>query len=146
MQALETALRKLRDAGYKITEARRAVLNVLQESGGHLTSSQILARVGAYDPSIGRASVFRTLDLLTSLSIIRPTYFNSRTPSYVLMTQEGHHAHIVCTHCHATIELDDCHVGQLVQELEARYNIRLAGHLLEFYGLCPSCAAGKDTS
>ncbi|MEP6988799.1 MAG: transcriptional repressor, partial [Chloroflexota bacterium] len=68
---------RLREAGHKLTNARLTVLNVLENNGGHLTSAEVLDQVDKIDSSIGRASVFRTLDLLTSLSIIRPTYMNS---------------------------------------------------------------------
>ena len=139
MAGLDAALQKLRNAGYKITNARRAVLSVLQESGGHLTSADVLARVEARDPSIGRASVFRALDMLTGLAVIRPTFLNPRTPTYVLMSQGGHHSHIVCSHCDRVIEIDDCHVDSLTRELEARHNVNLSGHLLEFYGACDVC-------
>jgi Fur family ferric uptake transcriptional regulator len=115
------------------------VLQALHESGGHLTSSEIIERIEADDASIGRASIFRTLELLTSLAIVRPTFLNPTTPSYVLMSQEGHHSHIVCTQCDRVIELDECHVDQMMQELESRHGIHLTGHLVEFYGVCDLC-------
>jgi Fur family transcriptional regulator, ferric uptake regulator len=138
MSGLETGLQKLRDAGYKITNARRAVLQVLQSSD-HLTSSEILERVDADEPSIGRASIYRTLELLTSLAIVRPTFVNPTTPSYVLMSAEGHHSHIICTQCDRVIELEECDVDKMMQEIETRHGMRLTGHLVEFYGICPSC-------
>ena len=144
MTELDAALQRLRDAGYKITGARRAVLNVLHESGGHITSSDIIKRVKAHDPAVGRASVFRTLELLTDLSLIRPTYVESRALSYVLLSTEGHHAHIICSNCKLVIELDDCHAVQLLLELEDRYNFRISGHLWEFYGLCETCAQSSN--
>lgn len=140
MSGLEAGLQKLRDAGYKITNARRAVLQVLQASD-HLTSSEILERVEAEDTSIGRASLYRTLELLTSLAIIRPTFVNQTTPSYVLMSQEGHHSHIICTNCDQVIELEECDVDKMMQEIETRHGMRLTGHLVEFYGICSTCAA-----
>jgi Fe2+ or Zn2+ uptake regulation protein len=145
MAGLELALDKLRDAGYKITHARLSVLQVMQESGGHLTSGEVLERADARDPSIGRASVFRALDLLTALSIIRPTFLEPRTPTYVMLSQEGHHSHIICTRCSRVIELDDCSVTDLVDDLEIRYRIHVTGHLLEFYGMCDDCRGTQDT-
>ena len=140
MSGLEAGLQKLRDAGYKITNARRAVLQALQASD-HLTSSEIMERVEADDSSIGRASIYRTLELLTSLAIVRPTYMNPTTPTYVLMSQNGHHSHIICTHCDRVIELEECHVDMMMQEIETRHGMRLTGHLVEFYGICPACTA-----
>ncbi|MCA0456623.1 MAG: transcriptional repressor [Chloroflexi bacterium] len=131
---------RLREAGHKLTNARLTVLGVLEESGGHITSSEVLDKVEAIDSSIGRASVFRTLDLLTSLSIIRPTYLNSSmTPTYVLMP-DGHHHHIVCTNCNRIIEFENCGLGAIAAELEERLHVKLTGHLLEFYGICEKCS------
>ncbi len=77
---------RLRDAGYKLTTARLTVLGVLEAGGGHMTSAEVLEKVDTVAPEIGRASVFRALDLFTRLSIIRPTYIGgSVAPTYVLM-------------------------------------------------------------
>jgi Fur family ferric uptake transcriptional regulator len=138
--SIDRAIGRLRDAGYKLTNARRTVLDVLFESDGHLTSAEVLARVEAHDPGIGRASVFRTLDLLSKLGIVRPTYLEPRTPNYVVLPTDGHHAHIVCTRCHAVIELGECRVGDLIDDLAGQHHVRLTGHLLELYGLCANCA------
>ncbi len=136
---LSPRAQRLRDAGHKLTHARLTVLNVIERSGGHITSSEVLEQVNTIDESIGRASVFRTLDLLTGMAIIRPTYIGtSVTPTYVLLP-DGHHHHIICTNCKRVIEFEDCGLGRLETELEKRLHVKLTGHLLEFYGLCDRC-------
>lgn len=138
-EQLSLRAERLRAAGHKLTHARLSVLRVLEESGGHITSAEVLERVSALDASIGRASVFRTLDLFTSLLIVRPTYIDSSvTPTYVLMP-EGHHHHIICTNCNRVIEFEDCCLSEMTAELEARLGVKLTGHLVEFYGLCDRC-------
>ncbi|MDX2163578.1 MAG: Fur family transcriptional regulator [bacterium] len=130
---------RLRQSGYKLTHARLTVLRVLEESGGHITSAELVEQVAQTDSSIGRASVFRALDLFTRLSLLRPTYIGtSATPTYVLLP-DGHHHHIICTRCSQVIEFDDCGLTPLKEMLEARLDVRLSGHLLEFYGLCTGC-------
>jgi Fur family ferric uptake transcriptional regulator len=137
--SLSPRAHKLREAGHKLTHARLTVLDVIEKSGGHITSTELLDRVNAADASIGRASVFRCLDLFTRLSLIRPTYIDSSvTPTYVLMP-DGHHHHIICSHCGRVIEFEDCHLEGLTRELESRLGVRLTGHLLEFYGTCAEC-------
>jgi len=134
-------LQRLRDAGYKITHARQTVLEALERGGGHMTSAQVLDAVATLDPAIGRASVFRTLDMLSRLSLIRPTFVESSgTPVFVLLPN-GHHHHVVCTGCGAVIEFDDCGLDALATQLEASTGIHIIGHLLEFYGLCANCRA-----
>lgn len=130
---------RLRDAGYKLTTARLTILSVLEDGGGHMTSADVLEKVDRIAPEIGRASVFRALDLFTRLSIIRPTYINdSTTPTYVLMPG-GHHHHIICTNCDRIIEFDNCHLEGVERELERQFDVKITGHLLEFYGLCANC-------
>ncbi len=142
-QPISPRVQRLRDAGYKLTNARLTVLEALETGGGHVTSTELLERVNQRDASIGRASVFRTLDLFTQLAIIRPTYIDSSvTPTYVLMP-DGHHHHIICSNCNRVIEFENCGLDHLRRELEARYHVHLTGHLLEFYGLCADCTEAE---
>jgi Fur family transcriptional regulator, ferric uptake regulator len=139
-------LQRLRDAGYKLTNARLTVLQAIEESNGHLTSAQILAAVAERDPSIGRASVFRTLDTLTRLAILRPTYVDSSlTPTYVLLP-DGHHHHILCVECDRVIEFENCGLHELTRRLEEQYHLEITGHLLEFFAVCPACVQREDSS
>jgi Fur family ferric uptake transcriptional regulator len=137
---------RLREAGHKLTNARLTVLDVLEQRGGHLTSTQILDEVDRVAPDIGRASVFRALDLFTRLAIIRPTYIDSSTTPTYVMLPDGHHHHFICTNCSRVIEFDDCRLGQLASDLEHRLNVHLTGHLLEFYGLCDQCEQPGDNA
>ncbi len=139
MPEVSKRAQRLRDAGYKLTNARLTVLQVLETQHEHMTSTEVLDAVSAQDETIGRASIFRTLDLLTQLAIIRPTYIDSSmTPRYVLLPG-GHHHHIICTNCSQVIEFEDCGLDALSGKLEEKFDIRLTGHLLEFYGLCHEC-------
>ncbi|MBC8170299.1 MAG: transcriptional repressor [Anaerolineae bacterium] len=137
-------LQRLREAGFKLTNARVTVLDVLEATDDHLTSTQVIDAVSELDSAIGRASVFRSLDLLTSLAIIRPTYIDSSvTPKYVLLP-DGHHHHIVCTGCNKVIEFDDCGLTELARRLETEYDVKITGHLLEFFARCTGCGLPED--
>ena len=135
----------LKNAGHRLTRARLTVLAVLEAEKRHITSAQTLEKVERIDPSIGRASVFRTLDLFTRLGIIRPTYINtSLTPAYVLL-HGGHHHHVICGDCQNVIEFDDCGLEALTQNLEATLGVQINSHLLEFYGTCAACISPDPT-
>lgn len=138
-EELSPRAQRLRDSGHKLTSARLTVLKVLENHVGHMTSTEVIEESKRLDAQIGRASVFRALDLFTRLSIIRPTYIDSSmTPAYVMLP-DGHHHHIICTNCNRVIEFDDCHLDGLEAELQEKLHVRLTGHLLEFYGLCDRC-------
>jgi Fur family ferric uptake transcriptional regulator len=136
-------VQRLSSAGYKLTLARMTVLQALCELPGHCTSAVILEKVHELDASIGRASVFRVLDLLCSLAIIRPTYVSASTPEFVLMPENGHHAHIICPECHKVTELDTCPLDFHLTQVAEEYGIALSGHILELFGYCPTCIPGR---
>lgn len=136
---LETAIQRLKASGYKLTNARRTVLEIVCKEDAHLTSAEVLERASAAENPIGRASVFRTLELLTELAIIRPTYLRPGTPHYIVMPEDGHHAHIICPKCQRVIEIDECEIEGLLEEIVARHNVKISGHLLELYGECEHC-------
>lgn len=139
MSNLEHHKNRLKNAGYKLTNARISVLQAIQDLGGHCTSTEVLEKVAAADESIGRASVFRTLELLTQLGIIRPTFMeSSMTPQYVMLPN-GHHHHVICTNCNRVIEFEDCGLSGLAAALEKQFKMLITGHLLEFYALCETC-------
>jgi len=132
------SVRALRAAGYKITTPRLTILDILEHCGGHITAAELLAQVEARDPSIGRASVFRTLDLLIKLGILWTSVEGGSTVHYMLMPN-GHHHHIICTSCRRRIEFDDCRLSALIADLETQYGVKIEGHLLELYGVCADC-------
>src|SRR5258707_9366446 len=118
------SVRALREAGYKLTNPRLTILELLGESGGHITSAELLSLVEERAPSIGRASVFRTLDLMTRLGIIWTSVQGGSTIHYMLMSG-GHHHHIVCTRCHKLIEFNDCRLSTLIASVEKGHGVRV---------------------
>lgn len=133
----ERYLDELRAAGYKITPARRAVLTVIEREGEHLNPAEILEQARSITPGIGRATVYRTLELLTQLGLVRPIYLSEGSPSYI--RAEGGHHHMVCSACGTVIDFDQCVAGDMAEELRKRYGFAVQSHLLEFYGLCRDC-------
>lgn len=133
---------RLREAGYKLTTPRRLVAQVIENEHDHLTANEIWERVRQLDSSIGRMSVYRTLDLFTQVGYLRPTSRNTpdgRSGLVYVVMHNGHHHHIICQSCHLVIEFDDCGLDALIQALESRYSCNIDGHLLEFFGTCSSC-------
>ena len=128
---------KLRRAGYKLTAPRQAVVQVLEEQGEHLSSGEILAFGRRIHPALSRATVYRTLDLLTGMGFIRPILLGDTSQRYV--ASEGGHHHLVCSDCGATFEFDRCGVDRLATALTAQFRFQIRSHLLEFYGICQGC-------
>jgi Fe2+ or Zn2+ uptake regulation protein len=132
-------IQRLRRAGHKVTPPRLAVLRVIQGDCPHLTPHEILARAQALHPGLGRATLYRTLELLTELGIVRPIFVGEQGPTYI--RADGAHHHLVCSHCGKIVDFDECVADELTEQLAARFHFQITSHLLEFYGLCEQCSA-----
>lgn len=140
---------RLQLAGYKYTTPRRAVGEVLAAQTAHLSANEIWEQVQALHPSVGRMSVYRTLELFTQLGIIRPTSqsaADARNGLVYVVLEDGHHHHIVCQGCDRVIEFEDCGLEALIQRVQADYQCQIHSHLLEFFGLCADCLAKPKPS
>ncbi|MGB5057548.1 MAG: transcriptional repressor [Candidatus Promineifilaceae bacterium] len=124
--------------GFRLTTSRRAILAALVGCGGHITADELVERVHQQAPNVGRMTVYRTLDLLCQLNLIRPVYQGTGAAHFVLL-HHGHHHHLVCGVCHKVIEFDDCVLAEIEKVVGHRFNFEVQGHLLEFYGLCAAC-------
>ncbi|MEA3337301.1 MAG: Fur family transcriptional regulator [Chloroflexota bacterium] len=128
----------LADNDYRITHARQAIIKCLVQSGGHISADGLATLVRADAPHVGRATVFRTLELLSELGMIRPVYQGTGAAHYVLMDRGSHH-HLICCRCHQVIEFDDCLEHEITQALGQRFRFQVQSHLLEVFGLCEAC-------
>ena len=138
LNQLVTIQTVLQENGHRLTTARQAILEVLIVSGGHVSADQLAEMVRAQSPQVGRMTVYRTLDLLSELGVIRPVYQGTGAAHYILMA-DGHHHHLVCTGCDCVIEFEECVLAEIEEVVSGRFNFQIQGHLLEFYGMCANC-------
>ena len=135
MSDLEALSLKLEARGYRVTPPRRSVLAGILQQQGHFTVDDLLHRCrGA-----GRATVFRTIRLLTELGAVCRMLLDDGSLHYRLSHPPQHHHHLVCTGCGKVQDLDDCAVSDLVRELSGSSGYEIEGHWLEFYGHCAAC-------
>jgi len=128
--------------GHRLTAARCAIIETLITSGGHISADELANRVRQDAPQIGRMTVYRTLDLLCELGLIRPIYQGTGAAHYILLHAGSHH-HLVCNQCNKVIEFDECTTHELGQQLSRQFNFQITSHLLEFHGLCADCMPFK---
>lgn len=137
--------RTLGDAGYRLTEARRAVASLVGSRIGPFTAADLVADARARRLGIGRATVFRALDLLAALRLVERLDLPSGAHAYV-RCEPAHHHHVVCTRCGRTTEVEDCAMTAIAREVARRSGYRVDEHRLELFGVCPAClaSAGPD--
>lgn len=135
---VDRMLAALQSRGCRVTEPRRAVVEVLAEGHQHLNHAEILEQAKAKYNDIGRATVYRTLELLTEMGIIHATYLGDANQRFVV-PMGGHHHHLVCNNCGKVQDLDDCHFSHALTQLSRETGFTIDSHLVELYGTCPDC-------
>ncbi len=128
----------LQKKGYRLTTARLSILEALVTSNGHISADALVDIVHQGAPGVGRMTVYRTLELLTELGMIRPVYQGSAAAHYVLLA-DGHHHHLICSSCQRVIEFDQCVLAEIERILGSESHFAVEGHLLEIYGRCRDC-------
>ncbi len=111
-------------AGYRLTEPRRAVADLIAEQTGHFTASDLEGLVRDRRLGISRATLFRALELLTELGVVERLDLPSGEHAYVPCAR-AHHHHVVCSRCGRTAEAEDCGVSEAVAEIARRTGFRI---------------------
>ena len=140
--AHEPSSHALQTLGYRLTPQRQLVWDVLRRSGGHVTAEDICAEIQNTIPSFNIASVYRTLELLERVGMVRTSNLGDGRRTYEMAEgPRGHgHHHLVCESCHTTIHFGPEPVMGLRRQLEEQYGFRFDDLELVVFGLCPNCA------
>ncbi|PUU95018.1 Fur family transcriptional regulator [Halanaerobium sp.] len=140
---MEDFKKKLNKGGYKITNQRKVIFEILlKNSGKHLNPEQIYELVREVDSDIGIATVYRTTKLFEEVGILSKVLFNDGCARYeiVLTEDESHsHHHLLCNNCGKIIEVKMDLLNELEELIEKEYNFEIHNHSLKFYGLCKGC-------
>jgi Fur family transcriptional regulator, ferric uptake regulator len=143
---------RLVEEGLRITEARKVILSILNKTLEHLSAEDIYFIVRGINPSIGFATVYRTLDLLTRIGIIQKFDFGDGKARYELiegMEKKAHHHHLICTKCRKIIDYTDFIdeerelIKKTEESLTKKYRFEIKSHIIHFYGLCEDCKGGE---
>ncbi len=135
----------LAEHGYRITSPRQVVLSTVLGRDRPFTAEQIVAEVKALEPGVGRATVYRTLEILASVDVLTRFLQADGHPAYIVGTP-GHRHHLVCSDCGSVVAFTSCPVDELVRDLSRDTDFTIDGHLLEVFGRCPTCRAGQSSA
>ena len=138
MTASSTAAR-LREAGERVTRQRLAVADALTAAGRQLSAQELYRRIHRRDPSIGRATVFRTLEALVVAGVARRLELDGHVYGYVACRPEHHH-HLACDRCGRVEDIDEAYIRPVAERVAANLGFRIDDARVDFYGLCESCA------
>jgi Fur family transcriptional regulator, ferric uptake regulator len=128
---------KLRGSGYRLTPQRELILRAV-ETLGHATPDEVLAKVREQSSAVNVSTVYRTLEVLEELGLIRHAHLSDRAPTYHSVT-DHEHFHLVCRNCHRIVSVDPEVLEPLSDRLQDLHHFVVdVGHLTIF-GRCESC-------
>ena len=128
----------LKGQGYRSTQPRQAVVQALYQKSEGFTAEEIIDEL----PSVGRATVFRTLKLLMEVGAVCKLNLLDGAPRYSLSRVEHHH-HTVCVNCSNVGEFRAATIERIMRGLDDDIPGDVLGHRIELYITCNRCL-GKE--
>jgi len=125
----------LSDQGLKFTRQRRVIAEVVFNSEGHLTLNQILDRARDDHPSVGYATVYRTMKLLAESGMAEEHKFADGQARYE-RASDDHHDHIICSRCGRIVEFEDEDIERRQERIANELGFKVLSHRHEIYADC----------
>ncbi|MFH0975158.1 MAG: transcriptional repressor [Spirochaetota bacterium] len=140
---------KFQEYGWRITPGREIIMDVLHNTKEHINVADIYIKAHAINPAIGLTTVYRTLEMLEKTGLVQKFDFGDGMARYELINNPGakdHHHHLICMTCKRIIDYtefinDEVDFIEKTQgKLSKKYNFKITGHMINFYGLCEQCS------
>ena len=131
----------LRDAGLRHAEARERVVDLLDAEPCALSAVEIEDALRTQGRSVGRASIYRALELLVEHGLVERVAVGPGLARFErsLPGGEHHHHHLVCDHCGRLVAFDDPGLERAIHRLSDRLGVRVEHHEVLLRGSCPDC-------
>jgi Fur family transcriptional regulator, ferric uptake regulator len=133
--------RRLRARGLRWTPQRRVLLEVLAEVDGHVTGAELIERTRRLDPATTPSTVYRTLDVLEDLGLLRHSHGLAGRQEFHV-SPGADHGHLVCSSCGGSWELAADEMRDIVDRLGVQRGFEVAVDHLTIEGRCADCARG----
>jgi len=132
--------RYLRQQGLPVTQQREVVADVVFKSSEHLSVEEIETALRARGERIGKATIYRTMEILVRSGLVEEHDFGEGFKRYEhLFGQQPVHEHLICTHCSSVTEFQAPEVVRVQEEVARRHGFLASRHRLEIYGICAGC-------
>jgi Fur family ferric uptake transcriptional regulator len=131
-------MQRLDEAGYRSGAARREVIGLLADERCALTALEIDRRLD----SVGRATVYRTLEQLEQLHLVHRVEIGGDAAGYERVDPHGHHHHLVCEQCGRLAPFADSSLERAIEKISRNADFEIAAHDVLLRGRCPDCKTG----
>ncbi len=129
---------QLQSHGYRLTAARRAVVETVQRSSHALTPIQVYDAARRRYRALGLVSVYRTLEKLEELRLVQRVHQPQGCQAFIAAGR-GHQHMLLCQRCGRVTYFEGDDLDRLIGSLSARTGYQIRDHWLQLFGLCASC-------
>lgn len=135
MSWAERAKNRLNEAGFRSGAARRQVIELLEGEHCAVTALEIDRRLS----SVGRASVYRTLEQLEQLELVHRVEVGGESAAYERNDPGEHHHHMVCVRCGRLVPFEDASLERAIHRVGEGAEFEVISHDVLLRGVCPRC-------
>jgi Fe2+ or Zn2+ uptake regulation protein len=143
MKSMCSIENELKDKGYKLTEQRRLIMEIFEEKPGPHTAQEIFNMAKRKSAKIDFSTIYRNLELLSSLNIVNKLIISSGVCHFELQ-KVGHHHHIICKGCGEMKEIDICPFSSTDEDKLRALGFEPTEHRFDIYGYCSKCSCRKE--
>jgi Fur family ferric uptake transcriptional regulator len=134
----ETWLTHLQENGYRLTAARRAVVEVIQKSRRALSPIEVFDIARKRYRALGLVSVYRTLEKLEELHIIQRVHQPDGCQAFIAASH-GHEHLLLCQSCGQVTFFEGDDLDTLIKSISKKTGYQIGEHWLQLFGLCQAC-------
>ncbi len=135
------ALGRLAAAGYRRGGARTAVVEALARRDCAVTALELDDELRRRKPAVGRASIYRALEQLEQLGLLRRLEVARGVAGYERIEPDGeHHHHAICRDCGRMIPFEDASLERAIEKVSGRMSFDAGEHEVTIRGRCERCA------
>ncbi len=135
------------ETSQRATRPRRLIeerLIELADSGADFTIDDLWQMLRQVEPRLGRATVYRAVEMLFGLGLLDRIEFADGTHHYRVCGGTHHH-HLTCTQCHLVVEVDICLPVDQFASIGKQTDFAIEGHSITLFGRCPACRMKPDS-
>ncbi|HUI89928.1 MAG TPA: Fur family transcriptional regulator [Anaerolineales bacterium] len=136
--AVNNWLALLQENGYRLTGARRAVVEIIADSHRALTPVEVYDAAREQYPALGLVSVYRTLEKLEELGLIQRVHQPQGCQAFI-KAGKGHQHLLLCSKCGRTTLFDGDDLDQFIKSVARKTGYQINEHWLQLFGLCENC-------
>ncbi|MDA7915619.1 transcriptional repressor [Verrucomicrobia bacterium] len=128
--------------GLRMTTPRKAIIDSVFNTEEHFTAEQLLVWARERDPSVSRATIYRTLPLLTESGLVHEMDFGKDykfyDPNYA---NHPNHNHIICQDCEKIVEFESEQISKIEDEISQKHGFSIASQTVQISGSCQELKA-----